>query len=404
MKSNLKFSIILFVIVLIAVALMQAGQKQPINWLKTYNTEDKIPYGTYVLKHELPHFFKSPKKITTNKNSLYQYLEQRDSSKDNQQALFFIGYAKRIGKVGKEKLRSFVKKGGTAFIATKNINNFFDSLGLATEVLNTYQSGLAINEQLDFYISLTRYDKKIHLDKLEFNRIFTQLPDSNITILGNITLKNTTAPNFIKLKFGKGTFFIHTTPELFTNYYLLNDTTLPIVINTLQYISAKDILWYDNGYNINDERTPLRFILSQPTLSWAWYLLFFTLLLYLIFQSRREQRSIPIVLPERNRSVDFAKTIGSLYYENGNPGNMIQKKIDYFLFALRKEFNLDTDNLQDEKFLQIIHQRTGIPLEEIKNFFLNIQVAQQNENGTINDLKTLNKRIEAFKVEAKIKG
>src|SRR5690606_10183509 len=135
-------------------------------------------------------------------------------------------------------------------------------------------------------------------------------------------------PNFIKVKHGKGVVFLHLEPEVFTNYYLLQKETFPVVYHSLQYLGDRQIVWYDGRSHIKQETTPLRFILSDRALSSAWYLLLIALLFYLIFKSKREQRAVPIVEPEPNLSIAFAKTIGSLYYENGAPGNMVVKKIE----------------------------------------------------------------------------
>ena len=73
--------------------------------------------------------------------------------------------------------------------------------------------------------------------------------------------------------------------------------------------------------------SPLRFILSQPALKWAWYLLLAGVLIFIIFNLRRTQRPIPILPKNLNTSVEFVKTIGNLYYQEGDIRNLIDKKI-----------------------------------------------------------------------------
>ena len=45
-------------------------------------------------------------------------------------------------------------------------------------------------------------------------------------------------PNFIKTKFGKGTFYLHTFPQAFTNYNMLLDTNYTYVASVLSYLNV----------------------------------------------------------------------------------------------------------------------------------------------------------------------
>lgn len=102
--------------------------------------------------------------------------------------------------------------------------------------------------------------------------------------------------------------------------------------NILSYFSEGDIIWYTKGPK--DERisgSPLRYIMSQPPLKSAWFLGLFGILIFMIFNAKRKQRIVPIIKPLENLTVDFTKTIGNLYYQEGDHTNIIDKKIIYFL-------------------------------------------------------------------------
>lgn len=401
MKSSLKFSIILFVVVVVIAALMQAGQKKPIDWRKTFNPEQKIPYGTYVFRQELKNMLHSNSAIAEANVSLYQYLE--NSKNTTNKAILFVGNNFKLGDVGRKKLFQFVKNGGTFFASATNFDNIFnDSLCLKTQMFNTFQTGMGY-KYYPTSISLYKTKEKFIYDKLEWSKFFSILPSDSVTILGNIEKANNIAPNFIKLNYGRGTFFIHLAPEVFTNYYLLKDTTFSIATHTVQYLKGKNIIWYDGLHNIGNDQTPLRFILRQPALQAAWYILLLILLLYLIFQSRRKQGAIPVIVPEANRSVDFVKTIASMYYENGNPRNMAQKKLSYFLYDLRKTYHIDTEKLLENKFIKTLHQLTAIPERELIEFFTELEQLKEHKQYSISELKKINSLIETFKEKAKMK-
>lgn len=401
MKFNLKFSIIIFIVVVIIAALIQAGQKQPIDWRKTFNPKEKIPYGTYVLKHELKNILKSQSEIKSINVSLYQFLAENKDVKNK--AILFIGDRLILSKVGQRKMFQFVKQGGTFFISANHFNrHFLDSLSLDPNVFNTYETNMGY-KSYPTYISLYKIKKRAYYNKLEWSNYFATLPKDSITILGALHKSKFTAPNFVQIRFGKGQFFIHLTPEVFTNYYVLQKTTFPIAFYSMKYLKGKDVFWYNYFRNNKEETTPLRFILKQPSLQAAWYILLLILLIYLIFQSRRKQRAVPIIIPEANRSVDFAKTIASMYYENGAPRNMVEKKLAYFFHDLRKYYHIETDNLLDKKTIETVAQLTAIPKADLTIFFTEIETLRKTKEYSIQELKKINVLIENFKEKAKMK-
>lgn len=405
MKSRFKFSIILLVVVIVLSALMQATQKKEIDWTKSYNPFLTKPYDTYILKQELPNFFRKKPTVTTVNKSLYLFLEEKENYNSND-ALLCIGNVFDIGEAGEKKLFKFVKNGGTVFISIPQFHytaQILNSLGLNYDDYSAYEANDGIKDY-STQLSVTKYNQKATFDKLETPRLFNELPkdSSNITILGTMHVNETVAPNFVRVNYGKGTFFIHLEPDVFTNYYLLQKETFPIAAHSLSYLEGKNILWYDGLYNSDQQQTPLRFIFSNRALSAAWYLLLVALIFYLVFKSKREQRAIPVIEPEANKSVEFAKTIGSLYYENGSSGNMAQKKIHYFLYDLRRNYHLDTSDLNDKKFIYSLSQRTSISEQEVRAFLSQLSLFHKKENCSIRELKELYELIEEFKEKANI--
>jgi len=400
MKSNLKLGIFLLVIVLIMTALIQVNQKEKINWNRTYNPKDKIPYGTFVIKNELKNILPHSSEIKTVKQTLYTFLDE--GKYDNHAAIVFIGSSFSIGEAGNKKVLDFVKKGGTLFVSTNMFDQrFLDSLEVGITDFNEYKAGIKPQDNT-VKIHLSNKDKAFVYDKLKYIFVFDQLKKNATTIVGYAQKGSVSVPNFVKINLGEGQVFLHLEPDVFTNYYVLQEGPFSIAYHSLKYLDGKNILWYDGLYDLDQARTPLRFILSNRALSAAWYLLLFSLILYLIFKSKREQRAVPIIEAEPNLSIAFAKTIGSLYYENGSPGNMVLKKIEYFLFQLRKQYYLNTNDLSDPQFIYALSQRTVIPEEEIMEFINQIQILQNQEGYSIKDLKNIYQLIEQFKQKANL--
>lgn len=401
MKSNLRFGVIMMIGALLLMGIIQAGKKTPINWNKTYNPNHTQPYGTYVFKHELKNLFQKKTKVTEIRETVYSYFSSNQIVPENQSFLY-IGNTFSIGKEGNKQLFSFVKQGGTAFIAAEEFDqSFLDSLQLDNEVFSAYRAGQGF-EEYDTYLGLYKTQQRVVYDKLETPKLFNELNPETTTMLGSLLIHSMVAPNFVRVRYGTGEFFVHLAPEVFTNYYLLKKEPFSLAAHSIQYLEGKSILWYDGLYNIDESRTPLRVILTKPALRTAWYILLVSLLFLLIFRSRREQRAIPILLPEENKSVEFAKTIGSVYYENGHPDDMIAKKIHYFLYDVRRHFRLDTNDLTNQKFIHSLSQRTQIDENELKDFINELLRVQQKKKCTVEDLKNTYHLIENFKQKARM--
>ncbi|WP_232279876.1 DUF4350 domain-containing protein [Sphingobacterium spiritivorum] len=400
MKNTGKFGIIVLLIALVLIAIIDATSRKPIDWRKSFDQRDKIPYGLYVLHQELGNILGNDRKIESTKKSVYETLEE-DSLHAKNTAFVFVGdYIDIMGATATEKLLQFAKEGGEVFISTNYYStNLLDTLNLSSAYLDVNKfSGFSLLGDINY--SLVNNRRRIKYDKIEQTSIFDLIDSTNISIVGNAYAGKHAVPNFVEVSWGKGKLYLHHTPEMFTNYYMLQHQKYDYAASALKLIKAKHIIWCDNYYREGQPSTPLRMILSYEGLREAWYLLLFGLLLFLLFRSKREQRAVEVVKPEPNLSKEFAKTIGTLYYENGEPGNMIDKKIDYFLFDIRNHFHLDTLQLKDEKYLSNLSLKSGIPLAETEELMNLITRYRNRKDLSTYDLKFINSKIEEFKTKS----
>ena len=163
----------------------------------------------------------------------------------------------------------------------------------------------------------------------------------------------------------------------------------------MSYIPDSEIYWQIQnqiGETISD--SPLRFIFSQRSLKWAWLIGIFGMIFFIIFNAKRKQRIVPIIEPIRNTTIDFAKTIGNLYYLEGNHDDTINKKINYFLEKIRSDFMLDCSVLNDD-FVKKLHQKSGKNLIDIQNVVFLINAYKKSPHDSIeDDLIKINNAIE----------
>lgn len=398
MSKNTWLGLLLLFVVFVGIALIDAGSKKPIDWRESYLFKDKIPFGTFVFREEIPHILSHERTFTNFGESIYELMINRDSTEEVHSAIVDISEFHSTYDYDTEVILDYVENGGEVFMSGKSFSDeFLDTLGLYFELLD--YAKFRPTPKSVFY-TLGTDTTKVFLDKVTNFPAFTKLNPDNTTILGYINARGRALPNFIKVSRGKGALYLHLVPAFFGNYYMLQEESYNYVSKAINVVKSKDIWLSDYGYNWEQPRTPLRVILKNPGFAQAWYLLLTGLILLLLFKSKREQRAVPVLLPEPNKSKEFAQTIGNLYYEIGAPGNIIQKKIEYFLFDIRNNYQLETLNLHDERFIKQLSSKAGIDIQETKQLFELIDMYRHKSNASIQDVKIINQKIEDFKQKA----
>lgn len=197
--------------------------------------------------------------------------------------------------------------------------------------------------------------------------------------------------------YGKGKIVVTSMPYLFTNYGILNDTIRPLVLRLLTVCGNLPIVRYDStliGQETSEQESesesPLRYLLANRPLRWAFYLALATLVASVIFSARRRQRVIPVIKPPVNHMMDFVKRIGGIYYKRHNNVDLLIKKYVTFSNDLRTKAMIDIDNydyLDDE--LMSLSNRTGIPFNELQQQIRDVVMATNAPKISDDRLKQL---------------
>ena len=402
MDRKSKIVIAVFALVVVGIIITELVRPRPINWRPSYTAEDKIPFGCFVLFTELPSLF-SNETITNVDESVYDVLVSRDSMVRSNYLL--INEYVDLDEQETNQLLEYVKQGNSVFISSTGFGwKLMDTLKISISSDYGLKEGTAI-------LDLTHNNFKgeeFELSRGIFNSHFTYVDSTKTTILGHITYtkenflegqpnQRVSKPNFIKTQFGKGNFYVHSTPQAYSNYYMLKGNH-DYVAHTFSYLENTGLLFWDNykksGRIIID--SPMRFVLTQASLKWAYYLTILGLLLFVLFRGKREQRIIPVIKPLENASVGFAQAVGSLYYQNKDYTDLVQKKLNYFLAELRGRYHIDTGKL-DERTIQILAAKAGKQMEETKELIHYIIQLKKQKTHTEKDSIELNKKITAFK-------
>lgn len=401
MDRRSKIALYAIGVVIVLMMIAEITKPKALNWRDSYSASDKIPLGCYVLYNELDNFSNQTIEVST-KNSFESLKELKDSTKT---ISFFINDGISFDKQASEALLKYVENGNQVFISANYFyGNLSDTLNIS---VGTDSNGLFKKPSLHSFISPSlKKNSKRFSDVIE-NSYFTKIDTLQAIALGTIEIdkndkiNNDTIPdiniNFIKMPYGTnhGAFYIHTNPFAFTNYHMLHDKE-DYAATVLSFLPKHHIIW-DNYYKSGRKiiTSPLRFILQNQALKWAFYVALVSLILFVIFRGKRTQRIIPVVEPLKNATLDFTKTIGDLYYQHGDFTNIITNKIQYFLEQIRSKYYLNTNELS-EGFISKLAIKSSNKKEDAKALIDYIVYLKSKSNHTEKDLIQLNKLIESF--------
>ena len=98
-----------------------------------------------------------------------------------------------------------------------------------------------------------------------------------------------------------------------------------------------------------------------------------------------------------NSSVSFVETVGRLYYNRGQHGNLAEKMVQHFLEWLRTHYFINTNHI-DDRFRQQILVRSGLS-ENIVDSMIELihEVQQGKKEWKEEDLYFLHRTIEQFR-------
>lgn len=387
MKSYKTIGIILFVVFLLGL-LINLSNERKIHWDKNFSTVEKSPFGLYVFDKEAKKLFKN--KLKSIEKSPYAFYEKKAEIKPHNVLIV----ESELDRLSWKEILNQVSKGSDAMIlAEKFPQELQDTLEIEHRDFN-------YGEVSNIYLT----DEKVPYDSLVVDRdqahgIFSKINFDKTEILGEEYYETSedfnvaSAANFIKVNFGKGHFYLHSEPLIITNYYLLKKENQNYIQDVFSLLPERETYWFHNAYREKSSSwfPFLDFILSKPALRNAWYILVFSVLLFIIFNAKRRQRIVPIVEPLKNKSIEFIRTIGNLYMQEGDFHDMMAKKSHYFLSRVRTELLIETQHL-DEEFEKKLQLKTGKSPEKIKEAVILIKKSLNPSSQVINDdLIKLNK-------------
>ncbi len=381
-----------------ALVYLEATKPQPVNWFPSYSSEDKIPLGTYVLHDLLKDKFKE--KILDISQPPFE--ELRDTLLSG--TYLFINNYLVFDESEFDRLYRWVERGNTVFVsANYHSKALLDTLQLKME--NAWlPNRIGTEPMLNLKNRELAAKEPYHIKRDFLVRYFSEIDTLSQTVLGvsqayNDTLEITKPlVNFIKAPIGNGSFYIHNQPEIFSNYFLLSEENVNHTQNVLSYINnGNEIFWdkhYKAGKRVNI--SPLYILLNNKYLKWAYYFVLTGTLLFVLFEGKRKQRSIPVIKPLTNKTYEYTRTISGMYLDKRDSHEIAKKQIALFFEFIRTRLRIPTEH-SNSRFFTAVAARSGNTLEDTKKLFTFIEKVQHQHTTSQEELLKLNREITTYK-------
>tara|TARA_R110002050_G_scaffold12401_10_gene40781 strand:- start:50828 stop:52036 length:1209 start_codon:yes stop_codon:yes gene_type:complete len=394
-KSDKKYIVILGLLILLAVAIKLAEPKE-IDWRQSYSFSEKKPFGAFILSDLSSNLF-SEGTVSVINSPIF---ELEDDFSEVSRNWIFINSTFSLDQYETITLRDHANLGDFIFVSAWKIEGAFaDTLGIELNksfpIINPTARSLDSLTQstLNFTNQSLSNAEGWSFPRTLTNTYFSRYDTTRTTVLG---VNNEGKANFIKIDKGDGAFYIHSNPFLFTNYFVKDPAKYDYAFSALSYLPNQDTYWdeyYKEGrlsYN-----SPMRYVVSDDNLKWAWFIALASALLFLIFRGRRTQRIIPEIPAVKNTSLEFAETIGNLYLNSGSHKDLLTKKVQFFLDYIRTHLHIDT-NVLDDKTLTQIALRSSISNKEITELFKHIETLQNKAQISDSEIKRITEQIDKF--------
>ncbi len=335
----------------------RSGTQKRFRWTPIYEERSAQPYGTQVLFRLL--------KIQFSDHNVVKITEDLDKmlplDEDEVASYFFIGEKPYFDSASTAHLLAFVASGHTAFLCSEGIP--FDLMfylydeecpeapwaGYQRVAADTVVLSLKGNDRATadvFFVNRNR-PAPFSWASIPNEHFCPSMPQRPLG------WANDSHIIFACFPYGKGFFFFHTIPLAFTNYHLLRPEMQRYAEALLAYLPEGDIYWdvkYRDPEVVQQARNagwrpasehPLKYILQQPSLAWAWYLLLALAILYVIFRAKRRQAIVPVWPRKENNTFEYVNMLAQMHFQQQNYGYLCDQMMKTFLRQVRERFRLD---------------------------------------------------------------
>lgn len=362
MKGN-RIYIASLLVFLLLMFVIEYNLPKSFIWVPTYSQKDHQPFGCAVFDDVLAASF--PGEYSVTDKTFYQLSEDSASVR----SILSVSSRLQLSDVEVDALLSLAERGSRVVLVASGFNwKLCDTLAFScsydyfnARTLRKYAADASPRDTLvwlvDAEYSATDFRFYPHLCQ----SVFTRYDSLNVAL----AVKGC-EPVAIRQKRGEGEIVLVSTPLLFTNYGVLDEGNAAYLYRVMNHLQGAPLVrteaYIPSAGMLAKDQTPLRYILSQQPLRWAFYGLLLLLLLFMIFTARRRQRVIPVIRALENKTIEFIELIGTLYHQKKDHTDLLCKKHLYFSEFLRRsvQVDLEEEEVGDERLARRISGKTGV--------------------------------------------
>ena len=379
---------------------------------ESYRKTDKLPFGSFIAYQGFESEFNEQWINIADKPFDKTWNEIKQNS--SKYSLYFLITKNLILSTGEvNAMVEYIKAGNDLFISA----DYIDPKLLESVYCTLYRQGEIVNEvngkMHDTHVGLY-YGKNLSTSDYSyyyfpFLNYFSSYDTSFSNVLG---VNEAGLPDYLVLFSGKGRLYLHAAPRSFSNYFLLTKDNYRYFEYVTSYLrSEPEFVYWDEYYknfsathnknnldksDSGDTFSTLNVIRHHPPLLWAFYICIVGILLFVVFNIKRKQKTIEVIKPNSNATVAFTETIGRLYLQQKDNRNIAEKMITYFYEYLRKKYFINTAVISNE-FINSLSRKSGVAIDETNEIFELIRNIQSSEKVSDDELLELNTKIENFK-------
>jgi hypothetical protein len=383
-------------------------------WPVTFYPDDKSPYGCFMLKAMLTDMMGQDKVDAP-------FLSGETFNKTHQDtgALYIMfGYDIFIQDTDWDGIVDFASRGNTVLIAVQNLpyeinkvhfDYMLDDYYWSDEIQLTFLNGQvdgSFTYQQNFSSSFINWTGVAENNRFE-------APGMNV--LGKGEVDDDVLYNLVEFTVGNGKLIFCTTPLIFTNFAMKNGTYYyteaffgSLSFNKVYFDEYARVpypeyyeenVWDDEDDPVQSSsfpdsyKSPLDFLMKNPALAMAYLFIILMIIAYVLLNSKRRQRAIPVAVKPLNLSVQFAETVARMYFHEGKPVDLLRQQERIFYHISRKKYRVDTRDLSglSEEMLVL---RSGKSKVAIANIFEILRRLKANGSITQKDVNQMHEYLE----------
>jgi hypothetical protein len=404
------------------VAGLGCAGSQRYDWEERYRRDYRQPYDLYAL-HELLQAGPGGRAVLPVDDSLQLFLPDTAAMA----TYFFAGDMVYLEEPEWSALYRWVSRGNTAFLSCRSVPEYLDrNLRMYSDcyTVDSWLTQYALQDSATLILEegpRTAVDGAtatlVHRNRSGPARTYWSYLDvpyycelEGVETLGYL---DNTGPNFLRFAHGDGYFYLHLAPQAFTNYQLRDAAVFDYANQCLSVLGAGPVYWDEFNKSPYETYEPpaeeqnqrllrsnhaLRYLLSEPPLAAAWYLLVALAILFVLFRAKRRQAIVPVRPARQNTSFAYLSDIGELYYQSSNHRQLAEEQRKLFETHLRNRYGLSYRN--DATFTADLATRAGITTEQAEQIQRELRYLQgANEVFGHGDLLRFYRALEAVYLE-----